>query len=229
MKGTCLFFIGFAALISSGCGGGQEDKTEVVKTDTVVKTETIVVTPTIDSAAVAAHYDAAHARAKGTHQESHKLHQNSKKKILVDSHQPIEHHDVLTLEAPKSTEPAGAAENTQPSVLVLHDVETVYFRPDEKASFPGGEKAFDQYIIKNMAYPEDALKFGVTGTVYAVLYLDETGKISKVEFPRKEIGYGLETETRRLLLASPRWNPAKHNGTPVKSKFVLPVSFELNG
>jgi protein TonB len=136
----------------------------------------------------------------------------------------------MKLETPAAAAPAeGTAAQGQSTVVVLHDTETVYFKPDEKANFPGGEKAFDQYIMKNIKYPAEAVNFGVTGTVHAIMYLDENGKVTKVEFAGKEIGYGLEAETRRLLLNSPRWNPAKHNGTPVKTKFALPVSFELNG
>jgi outer membrane biosynthesis protein TonB len=221
------------AFLSASCGGNQETK-ETVVTDTVVKTETVVVQAPIDSAAIVAYYEAAHAKAKGKHQETHATHAETKKKVRVDSHEPIEHHDAMNIPAAAETAPAQAATEapstqSQPVVLVLHDTETFYFRPDEKASFPGGEKAFDQYIMKNIKYPSEAVNFGVTGTVHAIMYLDENGKVSKVEFAGKEIGYGLEAETRRLLMNSPRWNPAKHNGNAVKSKFALPVTFELNG
>jgi outer membrane biosynthesis protein TonB len=221
------------AVFSAGCGGNQQTKETVVVTDTVVKTETVVVPAAIDSAAIVAYYEAAHAKAKGTHQEKHTVHAETKKKVRVDSHTPVEHHDALTLETPAATTSAPASADpaapAQPAVIVLHDTETFYYRPDEKASFPGGEQAFDKYIIQNIKYPSEAVRLGVTGTVHAIMYLDETGKVSKVDFAGKEIGYGLEAETRRLLMNAPRWNPAKHNGVAVKSKFALPVTFELNG
>jgi outer membrane biosynthesis protein TonB len=231
MNSKLMMFASGLALLSAGCGGNQEP-TETVVTDTVVKTETetVIVQAPIDSAAIVAYYEAAHAKAKGKHQEKHTIHTETKKKVRVDSHEPIEHHDAIKLETPVAAAPAeGTAAQGQSTVVVLHDTETVYFKPDEKANFPGGEKAFDQYIMKNFKYPAEAVNFGVTGKVHAIMYLDENGKVSKVEFAGKEIGYGLEAETRRLLMNSPRWNPAKHNGTPVKTKFALPVSFELNG
>jgi hypothetical protein len=216
------------AFLSAGCGNNQETTKEIVVTDTVVKTETVVVEAPIDSAAIVSHYEAAHAKAKGTHQVPHKTHAQSKKQVTVDSHEPIEHHDVLKIAAPAAT-PAATETQAQPAVIVLHDVETVYYRPDEKATFPGGEKAFDEYIHKNLDYPGDALSYGVEGTVYAIVYLDDLGKISKVEFSGKELGFGLESETRRLLMSSPRWNPAKHNGVAVKSKFAIPITFDIKG
>jgi outer membrane biosynthesis protein TonB len=220
------------ALAVAGCAGNQETKETVVVTDTVVKTETVVVPATIDSAAIVAYYEAAHANAKGKHQEKHTVHAETKKKVRADSHEPIEHHEAAGIAVPATPAAApaeGATAQAAPAVVVLHDTEVYYYRPDEKASFPGGEKAFDNYILKNIKYPSEAVNLGVTGTVHAIMYLDAQGKVEKVEFAGKEIGYGLEAETRRLLMNSPRWNPAKHNGSAVKSKFALPVSFELNG
>ena len=226
MNKKLLMYASGLALLSASCNNNQETPKEVVVTDTVVKTETVVVEAPIDSAAIFAHYEAAHAKAKGTHQLPHKTHAKSKKQVTVDSHQPIEHHDVMNIATPVTT-PSATEAPAQTTVVVLHDVETVYYRPDVKASFPGGEKAFDEYIHKNLDYPEHALTYSVEGTVHALVYLDDLGKINKVEFSGKELGYGLEAETRRLLMSSPRWNPAKHNGVAVKSKFAIPITFDI--
>jgi hypothetical protein len=228
MNKKLLLYASGLAFLSASCGNNQEATKEVVVTDTVVKTETIVVDAPIDSATIFAFYQSAHQKAKGSNQEVHKTHKQSKKQVRVDSHQPIEHHDVMKIEAPATTS-AATETPAQTAVIVLHDVETVYYRPDEKATFPGGEKAFDQYIHKNLEYPEAALTYDMEGTVYAIVNLDELGKISKVEFSGKELGMGLEAETKRLLMSSPRWNPAKHNGIAVKSKFSIPITFDIKG
>ena len=233
MNNKLLLIAGSAALLTTSCGSNEAPK-EVVVTDTVVKTETITVAAPVDSAAIVAYYEAAHAKAKGAHQEKHVAHTESKKKVRVDSHQPIEHHDAtITPAAPAAatapaTESAPAAAATT-EVVVIHDTEMIYYRPDEKASFPGGEKAFDQYLIKNMKYPDEAARYGKSGTVHAIVNLDENGKVVKVDFVGKELGLGLENEARRLLMNSPRWNPAKHQGTAVKSKFAIPITFEFEG
>lgn len=228
MNKKLLMYASGLAFFSSSCGNNQDSVKEVVVTDTVVKTETVVVEAPIDSAAIVAYYEAAHAKAKGKHLVAHKAHAKSKKQVMVDSHEPIEHHDALKIDAPATVSTEAGAQ-AQPTVIVVHDLETVYYRPDEKASFPGGEAAFDQFIHKNLEYPDEALNFDVEGTIHSIVYLDELGKITKVEFSGKEKGFGLEAETRRLLLASPRWNPAKHNGVAVKSKFALPITFDIKG
>lgn len=223
MRSNLLILVGGLSILTASCGNNQETAKEVVVTDTIVKTETVEVPAAVDSAAITAFYEAAHAKAQGTHQIVHKAHIKSKKMVRVDTHPPLEHHDIVTIVTP-------AAETTpsaQPAVIVVHDVEKVYFRPDEKASFPGGEKAFDEFIQKNLQYPDDAIEYGVKGTLFAVVNLDEQGTVSKVNFAGKRLGTSLEDETRRLLLASPRWNPAKHAGTAVKSKFTVPITFDI--
>ncbi len=167
---------------------------------------------------------------QGTHQVAHKAHKTkTDKKVRADSHTPVEHHDVLTVTpapAASGTE-AAPATGTTTEVIVVHDVEKVYFRPDEKASFPGGEKAFDEFLHQNLEYPEEAVDRYVEGTVHAVVTLDEQGNITKVDFPGKQLGYGIEEEARRILMMTPRWNPAKHAGVGVKSKFAVPITFDI--
>lgn len=223
MQRNLLFLVVGLSFIMASCGNSQETVKEVVVTDTVVKTETVVVKAVVDSAAITAFYEAAHAKGPGTHQVVHKVHGKSKKMVRIDSHLPLEHHDVMTIVTPATESKPGA----EPAVIVVHDVEKVYFRPDEKASFPGGEKAFDEFIQKNLQFPDDAITYGLKGTLFAVVSLDELGKVSKVDFVGKHVGISLEDETRRLLLASPRWNPAKHGGAPVKSKFTVPITFDI--
>jgi protein TonB len=103
-----------------------------------------------------------------------------------------------------------------------------YFIPDEKASFPGGEAAFDKYLIDNLQYPEKAVEAGQSRTVYPTLFLDEQGNPTDVKFRYEPTIYGFQDEARRILMASPRWNPAKVGGQPVKSKFTIPIIFKLN-
>lgn len=222
------------ALLAASCGSNQEQPKEIVVTDTINTTtnQIVEVAAPIDSAAVVAYYEAAHAKVKAKNVPSkHKAHAKQKtKQVMADSHEIVEHHDVITAPVPETTAPAPVKEEAKPAepiVIVVHDVQKVYFRPDEKASFPGGEKAFDEYLVQNLTYPEEALEKYVEGTVHAVVSLDEQGNITKVDFPDGRLGYGLNMETERLLMASPRWNPAKHAGVPVKSKFGIPITFDI--
>lgn len=231
MNKNVMLLTGALALAAMSCGTNETQTVTETVTDTLVQTQVVEVVAPIDSAAVAAYYEAAHMKNKGTHQVAHKTQKG--KKVRMDSHTIVEHHDVMapvaapavTAAAPEAAPAAPATTTTE--VIVVHDVEKVYFRPDEKATFPGGEKAFDEYLHKTLEYPSEALDKNVMGTVYAVVVLDEQGNISDVSFPGKPAGYGLEEEARRILMTSPRWNPARHGGVAVKSKFSIPITFEI--
>lgn len=98
--------------------------------------------------------------------------------------------------------------------------------PAQKASYPGGVNALNQYLADNIKYPKEALANKIEGTVYAHIYLDQSGNREEVEFPNP-LGYGLEEEVLRVIKAMPKFNPAEDQGEPVKTKLILPVKFYL--
>jgi periplasmic protein TonB len=170
-------------------------------------------------------------RQKGTKQTKTKA--KGTKKVSVDSDPTFVADDVMPVAKPVAeTTPAAPEAAVTPApapvVKVVHDVQMFYFIPDEKASFPGGEKAFDQYLMDNLEYPEKALEAGVSRTVYPTVFLDEQGNPVDIKFRYEPTIYGFQDEARRILMASPRWNPAKVGGKAVKSKFTVPIVFKIH-
>jgi protein TonB len=221
MKKQVFMYASMLLVAAQACNSSEkpaEATTEVV-TDTFVKV--VEVPAEIDSATVVAFYNAEHAKSKGTPNTKTKTKGN--KKVSVDSDPPFASVDVIPTPSPTATTSSPA-----PEVVVVHDVQMYYFIPDEKASFPGGEAAFDKYLLDNLQYPEKALAAGQSRTVYPTLFLDEQGNPTDVTFRYEPTIYGFQDEARRILMASPRWNPAKVGGQPVKSKFTIPISFKLN-
>jgi periplasmic protein TonB len=206
-----IFLYAGGLLILAACNGKKTTTEVVVVTDTIVKE----VTAPVDTAAITAQYEAEKAKTKGTYVAPHK--KQGTKKVYIDSDPTIESYN--------AEKPAATAD---PKVKVIHDVEYVYFAPSERAKFPGGEKAFDNYLVKNLTYPEKALDRHIEGTVYAEVFLDEEGNVTKVESAGKRIGYGLEEEAIRILESSPRWMPARDAGKAVKSKLTIPISFKID-
>ena len=98
--------------------------------------------------------------------------------------------------------------------------------PTKRASYPGGVNALNQYLADNIKYPKDALANKIEGTVYAHIYVDQSGNREDVEFPNP-LGYGLEEEVLRVIKAMPKFIPAEDQGEPVKTKLILPVKFYL--
>jgi len=81
-------------------------------------------------------------------------------------------------------------------------------------------------IYKNISYPEMAKKAGVEGKVYLLVYINEKGKVDDVKV-LKGIGGGCD-EAAVNGIKEVRFSPGKQNGTPVKVKLSLPITFKLN-
>ncbi len=94
------------------------------------------------------------------------------------------------------------------------------------------EKCFDQkmqqFLSRNLKYPEAAVKNKVEGTVMVTFIIGKDGKVQgeKVE---GDPGSGCGEEARRLVEALPAFKPALNAlGDPVRVLFRLPVRFQLN-
>ncbi len=103
----------------------------------------------------------------------------------------------------------------------------VYSNVEYIPAFPGGDKGLQSYFDKNMRYPEDASAEGVEGVVNVSFIVDETGKLTGLRTEGQKLGYGLEEEALRVIMAMPTWTPGKLKGNNVKTKYTLPVRFEL--
>jgi len=92
----------------------------------------------------------------------------------------------------------------------------------------GGDKAFYEFLSKNIQYPRRAQSLGIEGTVYVRFIIDEKGNVTQAEtLPDRELlGYGLDEEAIRVIKLT-KWTPAKHGGKTVKLRKVLPVKFKL--
>ncbi|MFM7851621.1 MAG: TonB family protein [Flammeovirgaceae bacterium] len=77
-----------------------------------------------------------------------------------------------------------------------------------------------------LKYPLVARFVGKEGRVFIQFVVDENGKLTDFS-PKTKEGYGLETKVIRKLEAFPNWTPAVYNGKFVKTRFVLPIKYQL--
>ncbi|MFY0599479.1 MAG: TonB family protein [Cyclobacteriaceae bacterium] len=105
--------------------------------------------------------------------------------------------------------------------------EKTFIIVESMPSFPGGDIAFLQYMAKKIKYPKSAKTVGAEGVVYLEFIINKDGSISDVKLLRG-IGMGCDQEAIRVLLNSPKWNPGKQRGVPVRVKRTIPVNFKLN-
>lgn len=115
-------------------------------------------------------------------------------------------------------------EESQPpkEEIIEKEEEPSYFMAVEEMPEPiGGLKAIQDMIV----YPEIAKRAGVEGKVFVRAFVDETGKVTKVELV-KGIGAGCD-EIALDAVSNTKFNPGKQRGKPIKVQITVPIVFKL--
>ena len=94
-------------------------------------------------------------------------------------------------------------------------------------SFPGGDKARMDFLVKNLVYPKHAREVGIEGTVFITFVIEEDGSVSNIKILRG-IGGGCDEEAVRVTKLMPKWIPAKQRGKNVRVQYNLPYKFTLS-
>jgi protein TonB len=97
---------------------------------------------------------------------------------------------------------------------------------EEMPQFPGGSAALFEYLNKNIKYPVVAEENGVQGRVVVTFVVERDGSITDVKVVRS-VDPSLDKEAARVVKSMPRWNPGKQNGSAVRVKYTVPVTFRL--
>lgn len=99
--------------------------------------------------------------------------------------------------------------------------------PDVFPTFPGGMKALNHWLSRNLVYPSEAVNLQLSGRVYLNFVVDKNGMISDIKIT-KGIDKLLDDEAIRVVSAMPQWKPGIQNGHPVKVSYSLFITFKLN-
>src|ERR1700743_114256 len=91
----------------------------------------------------------------------------------------------------------------------------------------GGEAAWAKFLQRNMRYPQQAIEAKAEGKVFLSFVVEKDGHISDIVVERG-VGHGLDEEAVRVLKSAPAWKPGIQNGHPVRVKFTMPITFQLN-
>lgn len=113
------------------------------------------------------------------------------------------------------------------SVMVM-DKDGFYKNTEVLPAFPGGEKALERFFENNIKYPEQASENDAQGIVKLSFSVDENGKVYQPLAVGDKVGYGIEDEAIRVFNKMPKWTPGKIKGKNVKTRYTLPIRFELN-
>lgn len=80
------------------------------------------------------------------------------------------------------------------------------------------------YLSKNIVFPEDAKKDGVSGKVNVKFIVKADGNIDSAHVIKK-LYPSCDNEALRLISSMLRWKPGRQNGRAVNVWFILPVIF----
>jgi len=97
---------------------------------------------------------------------------------------------------------------------------------EQMPSFPGGPSALMQFLSSNIKYPVVAEENGVQGRVVCTFVVEKDGSITDVRVI-KSVDPSLDKEAMRVVKSMPRWIPGKQNGSAVRVKYTVPVTFRL--
>ena len=93
-------------------------------------------------------------------------------------------------------------------------------------SFEGGIIEFYKFVGKHLKYPAQARRMGIEGKVYVHFVVSKDGSLSDIKVV-KGIGAGCDEEVLRIINMSPKWNPGKQRGNPVRVRMMMPITFKL--
>ena len=104
--------------------------------------------------------------------------------------------------------------------------EEIFTIVEDQPAPKGGMAAFYEFVGKKLKYPAQARRMGIEGKVFVEFVVDKDGTITDVK-AIKGIGAGCDEEAIRVIQSSPKWNPGKQRGRPVKVRMILPITFKL--
>ena len=92
--------------------------------------------------------------------------------------------------------------------------------------FPGGLSGFDEFIKKNIQYPEEAFQAGEEGQVTVEFTIDVNGYVSDAKVT-KSVSASLDKEALRIIESMPRWKSGMQLGRPVAVRMSVPINFVI--
>ena len=96
------------------------------------------------------------------------------------------------------------------------------------AQFPGGQDSLKRFIQRNLVYPEFEREREIEGTVYVQFTVDEEGNVINPTIMRGVNGsINFNEEVIRIIALMPKWKPGSMAGKPIKTRYNLPIKFEL--
>jgi TonB family protein len=99
--------------------------------------------------------------------------------------------------------------------------------PDKAAFYKDTTKIeIMRFIMNNLRYPEYAMEHTITGKVFMKFVVEKDGTITNIEI-KKGVSPCLNQASIDVIEAFPKWTPAQKDGVPVRSFYMLPITYHL--
>jgi TonB family protein len=92
--------------------------------------------------------------------------------------------------------------------------------------YRGGDQGWQQFLAKNLHYPDRALNNGIQGIVIVLFVVNKDGNVEDASITRSA-EYSLDREALRIIRIADDWIPAVQNGRRVRSYKRQPLQFKL--
>ena len=89
-----------------------------------------------------------------------------------------------------------------------------------------GYTSIDDYIAKNVQYPDDAKKNNIQGTIMVSALLDTTGVLKDVKADN-DLGHGTAAAAEKVVQSMSPMSPAGNNGKVMRLHMKVPVNFTI--
>jgi TonB family protein len=114
----------------------------------------------------------------------------------------------------------------EPKYQVSEDGYMVHNQIDQFPMPSAGIESWNQYLAKNIKYPQSAREAKVQGTVIVGFEVLEDGSITNVEVIRG-IGRECDQEAIRIIAEGPAWNPGTRDNQSVATQISMPIRFVI--
>jgi periplasmic protein TonB len=97
------------------------------------------------------------------------------------------------------------------------------FVSEPMPSYPGGHAEMNEFIKRNLKYPKDSGT--VQGKVYIEFVVNENGSLSDFRVVKGLVD-SFDNSALKTVKKMPNWIPAKRDNKPVRTKIVIPITFD---
>lgn len=102
----------------------------------------------------------------------------------------------------------------------------IYSVVEEMPEYPGGMKAFVNYLKRKLVYPPQAKKENLEGVVAVQFVVEKDGRITSPTIVRS-LRADMDSAALTAMRNMPNWIPAREHGMRVRCKYSVPVQFKI--